>query len=275
MRCSSFMAPTLLHLDFESASRVNLKERGLDNYAKDPSTRILMMAYAFWNDVPRVWFPHERPFPDDLRLAMERPEITKAAFNAEFERTIFREVLKIDTPVSVWTDPMINARYASIAGNLEFVGKVLGLPEDKAKLATGKKLIKLFCEPNKKGEFNDWNSHPEEWAAFVEYCKQDVIAEREIGEKLKVFLLPPKEKKVFWLDQKINARGIPTDPLFGKNANAIVDNEHARLTKQFQDLTGLDNPNSPKQLLPWLKAQGYPYGSLGKEWIAKALGNTD
>ena len=265
----------MLHLDFESASRVDLKERGLDNYSKDPSTHVLMLAWAINEALPQVWFPQDGPMPEQLELMIRRPEIKKAAFNAEFERTILRDVLKIETAVSAWDDPMINARYASIAGNLEFVGKVLGLPEDKAKLKTGKALIKFFCSPNKKGEFNTREEHPEKCAQFVDYCKQDVIAEREIGEKLKAFRLTEKEKKVFLLDQKINERGIPTDTLFGKNANAIIDFERAKLTREMCALTGLENPNSPKQLLPWLKSQGYPYGSLGKKWITKALGNTD
>lgn len=265
------MSAVMLHLDFETRSRIDLKARGLDNYAKSPSTEVLMMAYAFWNDVPRVWFPHEKPLPDDLRLALERSEIKKSSYNSEFERTILREVLHIDTPISVWHDPMINARYASIAGNLEFVGKVLGIDSDKAKLATGKKLIKLFCEPNKKGEFNDWNSHPAEWLEFVEYCKRDVIAERTISEKLKAFSLPSIEAQAWHLDQEINERGIPVDTAFVHNATKIVAEERAELTREFVELTGLDNPNSPKQLLGWLKNQDYPYRSLGAKWVAKAL----
>jgi DNA polymerase bacteriophage-type len=268
------MSAVNLHLDFETASRIDLKERGLDNYSKDPSTHVLMMAWAVNEALPQMWFPQDGPLPEHLELMIRRPEIKKAAFNAEFERTILRDVLKIDTPVSAWSDCMINARYASIAGNLEFVGKVLGLPEDKAKLATGKKLIKLFCSPNKKGEFNTRETHPEEWAAFVEYCKQDVIAEREIGEKLKAFSLPSTERRGFELDQEINERGIPTDPTFITNAARIVSEERNKLLTEFKELTSLENPNSTKQLLEWLKTKGYPYGSLGAKWVTKALAGT-
>lgn len=267
------MGQITLHCDFETASRVNLKKRGLDNYAKDPSTRILMMAWCINDALPQMWFPHESEFPEHLEQMIRRPEITKSAYNAEFERTIFREVLKIDTGIEAWEDPMINARYASIAGNLGFVGKVLGIDEDKAKLATGKKLIKLFCEPNKKGEFNDRNSHPTEWAEFVDYCKRDVLAEREIGRKLKAFALPPMELQAWYLDQEINERGIPVDMTFVRNAARIVAQERDTLTKEFIKLTGLENPNSVKQLLQWLKDHGYPYGSLGAKWVKKGLGN--
>jgi DNA polymerase len=267
--------PIKLHLDFETASRVDLKVRGLDNYAKDPSTHVLMLAFAHNDAPPQMWFPHEGPLPEYLELELRRPEIRKSAYNADFERTILREVLHIDTPARVWSDPMIQARYASIAGNLEFVGKVLGLPADKAKLMTGKKLIRFFCVPNKAGEFNTHLTHPAEFAEFTVYCRQDVVAEREIGKLLKAFELPPLEKRIFALDQEINARGLPVDMDFVRKASKIVEEERADLTKEFVELTGLDNPNSVSQLLEWLKTKGYPYGSLGKKWVDKALSTVD
>lgn len=261
-----------LHLDFESRSRCDLKTRGLDNYAKDPSTEVLMLAWAINEAPPQLWEPRLGPMPEQLAVLLTRPEVVKLAFKSDFERTIFREVLKIDIPIRQWVDPSDLAKYASIAGSLEFVGNVLGLKEDKKKLAIGKKLIKLFCEPNKKGEFNDWNSHPEQWEAFCEYCRQDVIAEREIFRKLKgAFSLPPLERRIWALDQEINDRGMPVDPVFVEGATKIVGEETAARMNEMVTLTGLENPNSPKQLLAWVKTQGYPFGSLGEKWVTKAL----
>ena len=44
-----------------------------------------------------------------------------------------------------------------------------------------------------------------------------------------------------------------------------------RENDRLRDLTGLQNPNSSAQLLPWLRSRGYPYTSLGKELVKKAL----
>jgi DNA polymerase len=258
-------------LDFETASRVDLKLRGLDNYAKDPSTHVLMMAYACNDAPPQMWLPQDGPLPEHLEMMIRSNTIRKSAFNAEFERTILREVMHIDTPGKIWSDPMINARYASVAGNLEFVGKVLKLPEDKAKLATGKKLIKFFCSPNKAGEFNTHLTHPAEFAEFTVYCLQDVRAEQALGKLLKAFELPPLEQRVYALDREINQRGLPVDMNFVRCASQIVEEERADLLKEFVELTGLENPNSPAQLLGWLKEHDYPYGSLGAKWVTKAL----
>lgn len=266
------MAILELFLDFETKSAIDLKVRGLDNYAKDPSTKVLMLAWALNDALPVLWFPHEKPeIPEQLAVLLTRPEIIKIAWNAEFERVIFKEVLGIDIPPNQWTDPSTYAKYASIAGSLEFVGKVLGLPEEKAKLITGKKLIKLFSYPRKDGSFANHETQPKEWAAFVEYCRQDVIAEREILKKLKAFTLPPLERKVWLLDQEINDRGIPVDRTFVTGATKIVSEERTKLLAEMLELTGLENPNSPKQLLEWLKTQAYPFGSLGKKWVEKAL----
>ena len=37
------------------------------------------------------------------------------------------------------------------------------------------------------------------------------------------------------------------------------------------ELTGLANPNSDKKMLNWLRKNGYPYTSAGKNMVAKAL----
>lgn len=265
------MAAIHLHLDFETRSRLDLREVGLDRYAKDPSTEVLMLAYASNDQEPQMWFPHEREIPEELLFLLKRPEVQKLAFNSEFERTIFHEVLKLTIPIKEWTDPAVWARYASIAGDLGFTGKIIGIAEDKAKIAGGKKLIKFFCGPNRKDEFNDWNSHPEQWQEFIEYCKRDVLAERELHRKLKAFEPPPRERRIWALDQKINDTGLPVDMVFIRGAMRVVEQEQTALMGEARELTGLSNPNSTSQLLGWVKDQGYPYGSLGKDWVAKAI----
>jgi DNA polymerase len=189
---------------------------------------------------------------------------------------MLREVLKIDIPTKQFIDVATLCRYASIAGSLDFCGGVLGIGEDKAKMAVGRRLIAKFCMP-KKGVFRDWISDPEDWALFESYCCQDVLAERAIYEKLKAFHLPTQERKIWILDQEINRRGIPVDMNFVEKSSRIVKAEHDDLTAEFKALTGLENPNSVSQLLGWLKTQGYEYGSLGAKWVVKGLadGNTN
>src|SRR5208282_584500 len=217
-----------------------------------------------------MWRPLSEPIPSQLDLLLRRVEIPKLAFNSQFEQTMLREVLKINIPTNQFIDVATLCRYASIAGPLGFCGKVLGIDEDKAKMAVGRRLIAKFCSP-KKGVFRDWVSDPEDWTLFEQYCCNDVLAERAIYEKLKAFRLPPQERKIWVLDQEINQRGIPVDANFVEKASQIVKSEQDDLMAEFKALTGLENPNSVQQLLGWLKGQGYEYGSLGAKWVVKGL----
>lgn len=275
------MSVVHLTLDFETRSCVNLKEHGLDRYAKDPSTEVLMLGWAI-NDSPvYLWEPRLGPMPEQLEMLLTRPEAVKIAWEVGFERIIFKEVLGIDIPIEQWIDAKVMARYASMVGGLEAVGKIMGLDEDKAKMKVGKKLIERFSIPRKKKKkdspelaartFYDWQTHPEDWQMFCDYCRRDVEAERDIFKRLKPFYLPPIEQRAWRLDSKINERGIPVDMTYVNGADWIVSKERNERTEEMTKLTGLANPNSNQQFLAWIKEQGYPFGSLGKKWVTKAL----
>lgn len=268
------MEQLFLFVDFETASLIDLKARGLDVYMTDKSTRALMLAFGMNHQQdPDVWFPGKEAIPDKLTPYLnDHPGCYLVAHNAEFERLVFKHVLNIDIPIRRWIDTKVMAQYASISpSSLESVCKVLNLPEDKAKMAIGKKLIKLFSCPKKDGTFNDETSHPTEFAEFVAYCRRDVTSEQTIFYKLlKGFQLPAFEKQVQRLTLEMNSRGVPIDPIFVENASKIVKVEQERLGAEMRALTGVENPNSPKQLLDYLQSQGYPYGSIGKAFVSKA-----
>ena len=272
-----------LHLDFETRSVLSPDDRGLDNYAKDKSTEVLLCAYAFDDHAPKLWQPHIEPqIPPELEDALLNPFVQCWAWNACFEKTILEHVLKISKPIEEFRDPMCMARALSLPGDLGDAGKILGLPPTQAKIEDGDRLIKLFSEPEDEGgyetlfgiaaaTFCDWRTHPKDWALFGEYCKRDVIAERAAAHKMRKFPLPNEEWDTWFLDYEINARGWPVDQLTVDGAAAIVQQELSPLTAKLKDLTGLANPNSRNQMLGWLQEQGYGYPSLGKEFVARAL----
>jgi len=272
-----------LFLDFESRSEIDLEERGLDNYARHPSTSVLLLAYALNKDEPSLWQPHLEPFPANLSELLDDPFVKKIAWNASFERHIFKFVLGRDIPINEWVDPMIYARHCSIPGSLAEASEVLGLDVNTAKIKDGEQLIGVFCEPicaareetlfgAESAIFRDWETDPEDWEKFCQYCRQDVIAERAILRKLITkFPLPEIEMRGWYLDQKINERGIPTDPVLIQNALHIAEQTKYSLELRMKRITGLDNPNSRDQLLAWAKKEHYPYNSLGKVWVQSAI----
>jgi DNA polymerase len=258
-----------LHLDFETRSPLDIKKVGLDKYSRN--AEVLMMAYAVNDQLPQLWLPPEDgPLPDHVDLLLRSNSVLKIAWNAAFERSILRHCLGIESPVSQWLDPSVMARYATLPPHLKGACEFLGLG-DKAK-HDGSKLIRKFCMPKKDGTFNQPTDFPEDWETFKEYCRQDVTAEREVLRLLqKNFSLSPFERKVWIIDSQINERGAPVDLPFVTEAKKLVDTEKARLAAELQQITGLENPNSTTQLLPWLQARGYPYSSLLKKRVDLAL----
>ena len=283
----------VLHLDFESRSEVALRgddSVGLHNYSIHPSTRALLLAFAFGEGPISLWdIAQGQSIPHELDEAFSDPTVMCAAWNSGFERYIFKYVLQRDIPIIRWLDPQASARYLSLPDDLETAAIALGLPGELRKDERGEYLIKVFSQPTiprkaraKKGVvaeelkpyFRDYNSDPLLWDDFSEYCKQDVATEREIARRLQVFgtyPLPERERKIWELDQKINDFGMPTDRKFVQNAYAIGVEASKRAVEKLKESTGLENPKSQKQMLGWVRAHGYGYNTLRKEYVALEL----
>lgn len=269
---------TVLRLDYETASNTDLRKRGLDVYSADPSTRVLMCAYKFDAGPVNLWQAHEGLMPRELREALEDPNVRKQAFNAQFERVVTRRVLKIQTPHKGWRCTMALAYMQSFTGALEDIGHQMGLPTERQKIVDGKRLIRLFSMPQKPTKnqphvWRDWRTDPEDWARFCDYCRQDVIAEEAIETRLSRYPVPDEEWELYELDQRINDRGKPVDLAFVRNAIEMVKRRKAELLEEMKAVTGLANPNSTAQFLPWLQDRGYPFDDLQKDTVKKVLGD--
>jgi DNA polymerase len=257
-----------LHLDFETRSLLDIRKVGLDNYARN--AEVLMLAWAVNDQIPQIWLPTDGPMPSELAVLLCNPGAIKHGWNCAFERAIFKHCLGINSPISQWLDPSVIARYAGLPGKLALVSEFMKLG-DKGKDKDGKRLINKFSKPY-RGAFRRPEDHPEDWEKFMQYCRQDVVAERVIFHRLKDFFMPPASEIELWrLDAEINERGMPVSMEYVKSSVAAVEADRERLGVEFHALTGLANPNSTAQLLPWLKDRGYPFSSLGAKKVARAL----
>ncbi len=270
------------HIDFETASLLDLAECGLDNYTKHPSTKVLLMAYAFDDEPIQLWESHKSSIPVKVRYELLNPWTIKVAWNVPFERNVLWHVLGIKLPWEHFFDTMVRARYLSLPGELGECGEALDLPMDKAKLKEGVRLLKRFTEPYSRGratpmfgytppEFHGPDDSPNDWKLFCQYCRQDVEAERAIMHQMKNFPLPEREHHAWCLDQRINEAGLPINLNFVNNAFALANRRHEELEARVKVSTQLENPNSPKQMLKWARGQGYPYNSVEKSSITRAL----
>ena len=111
----------------------------------------------------------------------------------------------------------------------------------------------------------------EKWQQFKAYNIRDVETEMCIKDKIARFPVSDEMWDEYHLDQEINDRGIGVDMVFVKNAIAFDEKSKTALTKQMQELTGLENPNSVQQMKNWLSENGLETDSLGKKVVAEMM----
>jgi DNA polymerase len=268
-------------LDFETYCDVSVVDVGVDRYSRHPSLRVLMCAYSIDDGPVRQWVPEEgEERPEDLFEALRDPMCIKQAWNKSFEWSILANHLGIVTPHNEWYDPMVLAYSLAFPGSLDKVGQILRLPEDKRKMSRGKALIRKFCGPRKPTKNdprlqNHWYDHPKDWEEFLLYNRTDVEAEREIYRRLQRFDMPQHEWENWYLDQEINQVGIPINMKLVDDAVRVYDELFFRRVKEMKELSGLANPMSNAQLLPWLRDRGYPYTDLQKGKVKRAYSYFD
>lgn len=266
-----------LHIDIETYSSIDIRKAGAYRYCRSLDFEILMVAYAFGDEeIKIVDLAQGEKLPKRFIDALLDPSYTKLAHNAVFERQCFEQA-GYSTPPEVWECTAIKSAYCGLPLALGQVSGALKL-EELGKLTRGKALIKYFCVPCKPTRTNGqrYRNFPhhdlEKWEEFKTYCINDVAAEREICRRLAKYKIPQFEKDNYYLDQKINDRGVLIDLEMAKNAtriNTIYTNE---LLTQAKTLTGLDNPNSPTQLKRWLSERlGKEITTLAKNELANLI----
>lgn len=269
-----------LSIDLETYSDVNLKKAGLYRYVQSPAFEILLFAYSLDGAPTQVVdMAQGEKIPLEVVHALTDPQCLKHAYNAAFEWYCLSEYMGAQLPPSQWRDTMLHGLYAGYTAGLDATGRALGIPEDKQKLATGKALIRYFCVPCKPtksngGRTRNYPHHdPEKWELFKTYNGQDVVAEMEIERRLSVFPVPDFVQKQWETDLLINARGVAVDMDFCEGALELGETIRAQLTDEAVQLSGLQNPNSVKQLARWLSAEtGDDITTLRKETIKELLG---
>lgn len=199
-----------LSIDIETYSSVDLAKCGVYKYTEATDFDILLFGYSTdGGPVQVVDLACGEKIPPEVIAALTNDDVTKWAFNAQFERICLSRWLRDhggfdnayysipEDTVGNYLDPaswkctMIWSAYMGLPLSLEGVGAVLGL--GKQKLTEGKELIKYFCQPCAPTKANGGRTRnlpenaPDKWAAFKRYNIRDVEVEMSIQEKLAKF----------------------------------------------------------------------------------------
>lgn len=266
-----------LSIDIETRSSVEIRKAGLYRYAQSPDFEILLFAYQM-DDAPVeiVDLAQGEKIPERIVETLQSAGVIKHAYNAAFEWYCLNTA-GYRTPLNQWRCTMAHGLYCGYPGGLDAIGKAIGLPQDRQKLATGKALIRYFCvpcRPTKSNGNRTWNlpKHaPEKWQLFKEYCKQDVTAENSILRRLNQYPVPAEEERLWQMDVKMNAFGVRVDEELTDGALYIDEVSRQTLMEEAMGITGINNPNSTVQLMEWLERNGTETDNLRKATVSDLL----
>ncbi len=251
-------------IDFETYSDSNIRELGAWGYSKHPTTEVICMAYAYGDETPELWLPG-KPLP---RFVTHPDEFTFRAWNSFFECCIWHNVLDWPrVPIQQWTDTAALAAALAMPRALANCGAALDVAQDKQKDKRGKYLIQRLCKPFRGKRVQDQELLEE----LYDYCRQDVVAEREIEKQLRP--LSPTERKVWELDQLINIRGVHVDTQAINNALTLIDQVTAQLNSEVDRITSgvLANVSQRQRVMDYIEALGYPLEKFDKAYLEKIL----
>lgn len=272
-----------LSIDLETYSSVPIQKAGAQSYIMSPDFEILLFAYSLNGADPVVCdFAQGEQLPTWVANALLDPNCLKHAYNAPFEWGCLSKYMGRQLPPEQWRCTMFHGLYAGYTAGLDATGRALGLSEDKRKLNTGKALIRYFCVPcapskSNGGRTRNYPRHaPDRWELFKEYNRQDVITEMEIERRLSAIPVPDFVQKEWETDLIINSRGVAVDMAMVEGALELGATVRNTLTTEAVQISGLNNPNSVKQLAAWLETEtGEEINGLRKDTVAKMLARDD
>ena len=255
-----------LGIDIETYSSNDLVNCGVYKYVEAPDFTILLFAYSIdGGPVVCVDFATGEKLPDDVFAALTDPEVIKTAFNAAFERICISVYFfggKLLDPKQ-WRCTMVLAARMGLPLSLGQCGEVLHLAEGK--MTEGKALIRYFSVPGKNGKRHLPSDAPDKWDTFKKYNIRDVEVEQAIKKKVQRLIPADFDEELYVADQEINDRGVKIDRTLVDAAARFDDEYKAQLLAEAQQLTGMENPNSPAQIKEYIKkTTGFTVETLNK-----------
>lgn len=284
--------------DFETRSACSLRKTGSWRYSLDPTTEVLCLAYRLPHWKPgrtELWHPafpqlgiEEAGSLGDLFLWIIEGNPIEA-HNAWFERGIWRNIMvprygwpSIDP--RQWMCSAAKAAACALPRSLDDAITALRLPVRKD--MEGSKLMMKLAKPRKprKKELEQWKVlhgrkrmpvlyyESLEWFERLwAYCRQDVLAEEHLSERLPD--LSDFEQDLYLFDQMINERGFGLDPEAIETALWLLRHESGVLNQELQTLTDgtVEKATQRQRLIDWFSGQGLDLPNTQKETIEDLL----
>jgi DNA polymerase bacteriophage-type len=268
----------ILFRDYETRSKLDLKNVGAWRYASAPDTGIWCIAYAVDDDPVQLWIP-DQPVPEEFHAAAHDSDWLIVAHNDAFERAIEQHILETRygwpiVPIERHACTMAATLASALPAKLDTVAEVLDLQIRKD--AQGARLMRLMSRPRKPRAGEDpngiyWHDDPEKLERLYAYCRNDVEVERELFRRLPP--LADSEQALWVLDATINQRGFHTDGPLLEAASRIAAAAGQAVQEELTKITAgaLTSTDQVAALLAWLGEHGCEVKNLRKPTLKHAL----
>ena len=264
-------ASSTVFCDFETRNigGCDLTKVGAWRYSADPATEIVCFGYRV-GGVDHSWTPASDSRDPLARLAAD-PAAAFVCFGG-FEAAIWRNVMVErhgfpPIPTQRWIDLRATASCFALPRSLDKALTALGLPIVKDE--EGQRLVRTLSKPDRKT-----GAYPELTPAIVkrvaDYNRIDTLA-LDAMRKQGLGALPTSERKVWELDQRINARGIAIDVGFVEAAKRIADQVMGEAFAEFAELTDGVSPLQVQKTREWLRSRKWALPNLESETVSDAL----
>lgn len=265
-----------ISIDFETRSRVDVPIVGSYRYARDRSTRPMMMAYDV-DGYRGVWVPPFRcPF-----TAEECQTALFHAFHAAFERELWNEIMVKrhgwpEIPFENWRCTAARGLCNGLPASLAKVSEALDLVDKKDQ--EGHRIMLQLCKPRteSKNDKREWFDDLAKFEKCIEYCEQDVATEVEI--QTRTYGLTARQLSDYQLSERINSLGIPVDVPAIERALRLLEENKKALSANLEDMTGgqVKTARQVAALKNWLVDQGANVGdTLNATDVSRLIEETD
>ncbi len=230
-------------MDSETFSPVPLKH-GTHIYAE--SAEIMVITWAVDDGPVGTWDrTADSAMPDELDDALDVADEFWWQNGGQFDRVVFHHAapgIAARMPEHKWRDTLVQAYAHGLPGSLALLCDIFNVPTDEAKDKDGKALIQLFCKP--RPAYSELRratreTHPAEWARFLEYAGRDITAMRAVHKAMPKWNYPNNaaELALWHQDQRINMRGIQMDVELARAAVTAIAKTQKELAARTVELT--------------------------------------
>lgn len=254
---------------------------GTQVYAEHPSTEVLILKYNLKDGMGVYEWSLGDPPPRPLFEHLEQGKLVEA-WNIMFEERIWNEVCVKKygwpvLPVSQLRCAMAKSRAYCYPGALGKAGEAVGLPQEKQKIADGKRLLNKFSTP-RNPTINDKSLRivpdfliDEDSKKLAAYCEQDIRTEHEIS--IRCPDLNEMELAYWRVDQECNREGVKLDTDAIDKALAILDEEYETASQEILQLTdgAVETFTQVARIIGWMTDQGVSVSSIDADNIERLL----